>query len=80
MAAGRTVLALDTPDLGPLIRDGETGVLVRPDYPPAVAAALRKLLLDPARRQQLGDAARQYAQGRHSVDTLVQTMETVYRA
>jgi glycosyltransferase involved in cell wall biosynthesis len=79
MAAGRTVLAVDTPDLAPLIRDGETGELARPDYPPGVAAALRKLLLDPARRQQLGDAARQYVRDRHAVDTLVQTMETVYR-
>jgi hypothetical protein len=40
---------------------------------------LRKLLLDPARRQQLGDAARQYVGDRHTVTTLVRTMETVYQ-
>jgi glycosyltransferase involved in cell wall biosynthesis len=78
MAAGRAVIALATPDLAPLIRDGETGVLVRPDYAPGVAGALLKLLRDPARRQRLGDAASQFVRGRHAVDTLVRTMETVY--
>jgi glycosyltransferase involved in cell wall biosynthesis len=79
MAAGQAVIAVNTPDLAPLIRDGETGVLVRPDYPPGIAGALRKLLLDPVRRQRLGEAARQSVRDRHSVGTLVQTMETVYR-
>jgi glycosyltransferase involved in cell wall biosynthesis len=78
MAAGRAVIAVDTPDLGPLIRDGETGVLVRPNYAPGIAGALRKLLLDPARRQRLGDTARQQVRQHHAIDTLVRTMETVY--
>ncbi|HKB05909.1 MAG TPA: glycosyltransferase family 4 protein [Gemmataceae bacterium] len=79
MAAGRAVLAVNTPDLAPLIRDGETGVLVRPDYRPGIASALRKLLLDPARRRLLGDAARDYVREHHPVDTLVRTMEAVSR-
>jgi glycosyltransferase involved in cell wall biosynthesis len=79
MAAGRAVIAMDTPDVAPLIRDGQTGVLVRPDYAPGIAGALRKLLLDPDRRQRLGDAARHQVRDHHAVDTLVRTMETVYR-
>jgi glycosyltransferase involved in cell wall biosynthesis len=79
MAAGRAVIAVNTPDLAPLIRDGETGVLVRLNDTPDMASALRKLLLDPAHRQRLGDAARQHVRDHHPVNTLVRTMETVYR-
>jgi glycosyltransferase involved in cell wall biosynthesis len=79
MAAGRPVVAVRTPDLAPLIRDGETGVLAEPGYAPGIAGALRKLLLDPARRQRLGGAARQFVRDHHSVGTLVRTLETVYQ-
>jgi len=79
MAAGRPVVAVRTPDLAPLIRDGETGVLAEPGYAPGIAGALRKLLLDPARRQRLGGAARQFVRDHHSVGTVVRTLETVYQ-
>ena len=40
-----------------LIRDGETGLMVPPEDPPALAAALVRLIRDPALRARLGDAA-----------------------
>jgi glycosyltransferase involved in cell wall biosynthesis len=39
-----------------LIRDGETGVLVPPDSPAELSAALQGLITDPDRRQRLGIA------------------------
>lgn len=39
-----------------LIRDNETGLLVPPEDPDALAAALQKLISDPSLRQQLAEA------------------------
>jgi glycosyltransferase involved in cell wall biosynthesis len=41
-----------------LVRDGETGLLVPPDNPPALAAAVMRLASDDALRIQLGRQAR----------------------
>ncbi len=56
MAAGLPVVASDVGGVHELVVDGETGTLVVPNEPHALAGALRDLLLDPARRQQLGAA------------------------
>ena len=41
-----------------VIRDGETGLLVPPDDPEALAKALQRLIADAELRRRLGDAAR----------------------
>ena len=41
-----------------MVRDGETGLLVDPHDPSSVAAAVERLLADPAERERLGEAAR----------------------
>ena len=78
MAAGRAVVAAHTPDLAALVRDGETGWLVPPRDATAAASAVRKLLLDPEGRRQLGDTARDHVREGHSVGTVVRAMETIY--
>jgi phosphatidyl-myo-inositol dimannoside synthase len=45
------------------VRDGETGILVDPDDPAAVAAGIGRLLTDAAARRRMGDA------GRRAVET-----------
>ncbi len=62
MAAGRPVVASDVGGLGELVRSGETGWLVPPDDPAALAARLQELVLDRALRERFGAAGRRTAQ------------------
>lgn len=55
----RPVVATDVGDLGQVVIDGETGLLVPPDDPAALAEALLALLNDPAAAERLGAAARE---------------------
>jgi glycosyltransferase involved in cell wall biosynthesis len=60
LAAGRPILAPISPDTAELLDDGENALLVPPDRPDLAAAALDRLLADPALAARLGDnAARQ---------------------
>jgi glycosyltransferase involved in cell wall biosynthesis len=43
---------------GGLVRDGETGLVIKPGDPAALAAAIDRLLADPELRNRLGGAAR----------------------
>ena len=78
MAAGRAVVAANTPDLAALIRDGETGRLVPARDAAAAASAVRELLLDSAERRRLGEAARTHVLQGHQTETVVRMLETVY--
>lgn len=50
-----------------IIRDGETGVLVPPDSPDALAEAMLALLRDAPRRRALGEAAQRDALARFTI-------------
>jgi glycosyltransferase involved in cell wall biosynthesis len=59
MAMELPVVTTDVSGILELVSDGETGLVVRPGDPAALAAALEQLLLAPAaRRAELGRAAR----------------------
>lgn len=57
MGAGRTVVASDLPGINEAVTDDETGLLVRPNDPGALAEALRTALGDDGLRDRLGAAA-----------------------
>ena len=57
MAAGRPVVAANTPELAAIVRNGETGILVPPGDPPAAAKAINRLALDAGLRARMGEAA-----------------------
>jgi glycosyltransferase involved in cell wall biosynthesis len=58
MATGLAVVASDISGIPELVDDGETGLLVSPGDPRALADAIERLHDDPALRARLGDAAR----------------------
>ncbi len=81
MAAGRPVVSTE---LGTgtswVNRDGETGLVVPPGDPAALAAAIRRLVDDGALRARLGAAAQQRARAAFSRPAMVAAIEAVYRA
>jgi glycosyltransferase involved in cell wall biosynthesis len=79
MAAGRAVIAANTPDLAAVIRDGETGVLAPTRNAPELAFAMRQLLVNPEDRFRLGSAAQLYVSEFHSVERIARALQTVYR-
>ena len=61
MALGRPVVATRVGGIPAVVLDGETGRLVAPDDPPALAGAVTELLKDPGVRRRMGEAGRRRA-------------------
>ena len=59
------------------VRDGETGILVDPDDPQAVAAAINGLLGDVARRQRLGAAGRRAVETFYNWDRVARDLSRI---
>lgn len=59
MASGAAVVATRVSGLPELVEDDHNGLLVPPRDPAALAAAIERLLADPALRRRLGAAARE---------------------
>lgn len=78
MAAGVPALSTDVGGVSDLIVHGETGWLVPPGDPLALARAIEVLLADPALRHRLAAAARPVALGRHDGKALIHRMEALY--
>ncbi|MDJ0738668.1 MAG: glycosyltransferase [Gammaproteobacteria bacterium] len=66
MAMGRPIVASRLAQIGEVLDDGETALLVPPGDPQAIAAAIFCLLDQPALAQRLGDKARATAVRRHT--------------
>lgn len=58
MACGLPVVSTPVSAIPELVEDGNNGLLVPPGQPQALAAALKRLLLDPSLRSRLGKNAR----------------------
>jgi glycosyltransferase involved in cell wall biosynthesis len=74
MSFGLPVVASRIEAIPEIVHDGETGILVPPREPAALAAALSSLLADPARARQLGNAGRARAADRFGWDRAVGRM------
>jgi glycosyltransferase involved in cell wall biosynthesis len=79
MLAGLPVVATTVGSVAEAVVDGETGLLVPPDEPEALAAALRRLLRDPALRESMGRRGRQRARASFTVEHMVEGYERLYR-
>jgi glycosyltransferase involved in cell wall biosynthesis len=77
-AAGVPVVAAAHGGLPEIVREGETGRLVAPGDPAALAAALAELAADPAEAARLGEAAAADVRGRFSVERMLAELERRY--
>jgi len=80
MASGRAIVASDVGAIGTAVVDGETGLLVPPDDPDSLAAALDRLHADRALRRRLGHDARLAALAEHDLVTCQQRFVDAVRA
>jgi glycosyltransferase involved in cell wall biosynthesis len=78
MAAGRPVVASDEGGVPEIIDDGVTGVLVRPADVDALAAALGRLLDDPAEAEAMGQRAVTAANQRFSAAAHASQIQAAY--
>ena len=78
LASGVPVVASDVGGVAEVVTQGETGWLVPPRNPAAMARAVLSLLADPARRKAMGRAARASALARFRPEPIVQRLEAVY--
>ena len=78
MAAAKPVVATSVGGNPEVIADGETGLLVPPADPAALAAALRRVLSDAALAARLAAAGHAEVQRGYSVDAMVRGVTAVY--
>ena len=78
MAAGLPVVATDVGGLREVVADGETGLLVRPGDPFALAEAIETLARDADLRRRLGEAGRRRVARKYPVDAGVAAHERLY--
>jgi rhamnosyl/mannosyltransferase len=79
MACGKPVVSTDLPTGVRFVnRDRETGLLVPPGNPPALAAAITRLLTDSGLRTRLGQTARERVIREFSVEQMVNQTTEVY--
>ena len=78
MAQRRPVVATPVGGTPEVVVDGETGLLVPPRDPDALAAALRRLLDDAGLRARMGDAGFRRVRERFSSDAMVTRVLALY--
>ncbi len=76
MERGLPVIGADVGAVRTLVRDGETGYLVPPEDPGALAAALRRFLADPGQERAMSLRARETA-ARYGWDSHLDRLESI---
>lgn len=79
MALGVPVISTRVSAIPEVIADGETGWLVPPDDPAAIAGALRAALAGPDERCRRGEAGRARLESQFTVDAMVDRTLAVYQ-
>lgn len=75
---GRPVVGTRVTGLTEVVVDGETGILVEPDSPPALATAIASLLDQPDKAVQMGQAARARARVAFDWELYIDAHEALY--
>lgn len=79
MLAGLPVVATDVGSVAEAVLPGETGWIVPPEDPAALAAAIDELLADPDRARRMGERARELGVERFRIDATVDAYLAMYR-
>jgi glycosyltransferase involved in cell wall biosynthesis len=80
MAVEKAVVATDAGGVPEIVLDGETGILVPPADPAAMAAAVLSLIQDRPRARRLGEAGRRRVASHFSLARHVEGVQTLYRS
>ncbi|HEX5467796.1 MAG TPA: glycosyltransferase family 4 protein [Gaiellaceae bacterium] len=78
LLAERAVVAADVGSVREAVRDGETGLLVPPDDPAALAKAIARLLEDEDLRRRLGASGRRLVLDTFTADHMTRSFEHLY--
>jgi glycosyltransferase involved in cell wall biosynthesis len=78
MATGRPMVATDTGGTPEIVVDGETGILVHPRDPAAMASALETLVADRQKRDAMGRLARGRMEALFGIEKNVANTEELY--
>jgi glycosyltransferase involved in cell wall biosynthesis len=78
MALGRPVVATAAGGVPGIVKDGETGVLVEPEDPEALAEGMSRLLSDREMAVRLADAAQSLVEKEYGLEPMVRATEDVY--
>ena len=78
MRAGLPMIVTDVGGNAEAVVDGETGIVVPPADPAALAAALLRVAQDPALRRKLGEAGRERVATQFTLDACVAKYRALY--
>ena len=78
MEAGKPVVATRVGGVPDQVVDGETGILVAPQNPEALAAAIAGLLNDRSRAEAMGRAGRERRRAEFSIEATTRRVEELY--
>ncbi len=79
-AMGKPVIGTSVGGIPEVIRGEETGLIIPPKDPEALAAAILQLLKDPGRRERMGQRAKEWVDQRFGVERMVEQAASVYEA
>lgn len=79
MSAGKACVASRIGGINDIVRDGETGLLVKPESSVEISDAVLRLLNDPQLKERLGSAARMSVSERFSLGRWAEGVANVYR-
>ena len=78
MAAGKPVVATDVGGCAEAVVHGETGLIVPPEDPDALANAILQLLQNPEQARRMGEAGRKRVEGHFTVGAMVRKHIELY--
>jgi colanic acid/amylovoran biosynthesis glycosyltransferase len=78
MAAGLPVISTPLAGIPEMVEDGINGALVPDRDPPALAAALERLLDNPEQGRRLGEHGRQLAREKFSIETSARQLREIF--